>query len=63
MAVCVALSTVGFTWLPLLKEGRIITSEQQLLVSANLPAGYLNAGDTEGRRVESALIWVESKLG
>lgn len=36
------VSTVGFAWLPLLKDGRIITSEQHLPVSANLPAGYLN---------------------
>ncbi|KAL8180770.1 UNVERIFIED_CONTAM: Dedicator of cytokinesis protein 11, partial [Gekko kuhli] len=53
-------TTVGFTWLPLLKEGRIITSEQQLPVSANLPAGYLNVGDTEGRRQPSVDIkWVD----
>ncbi|KAJ6653778.1 hypothetical protein lerEdw1_008707 [Lerista edwardsae] len=35
-------TTVGFSWLPLLKDGRIVTSEQHLPVSANLPAGYLN---------------------
>ncbi|XP_015271740.1 PREDICTED: dedicator of cytokinesis protein 11 [Gekko japonicus] len=53
-------TTVGFTWLPLLKEGRIITSEQQLPVSANLPAGYLNVGDIEGRRQPSVDIkWVD----
>nr|XP_056714924.1 dedicator of cytokinesis protein 11 [Euleptes europaea] len=53
-------TTVGFTWLPLLKDGRIITSEQHLTVSANLPAGYLNIGDTEGRRQPSVDIkWVD----
>ncbi|KAL7979586.1 hypothetical protein Chor_004744 [Crotalus horridus] len=43
-------TTVGFAWLPLLKDGLVITSEQQLPVSANLPAGYLGAGDTEARK-------------
>ncbi|KAJ8781988.1 hypothetical protein J1605_010501 [Eschrichtius robustus] len=42
---------VGFAWVPLLKDGRIITFEQQLPVSANLPPGYLNLNDAESRRV------------
>uniref|UniRef100_A0A8C8VNC5 Dedicator of cytokinesis 11 n=1 Tax=Pelusios castaneus TaxID=367368 RepID=A0A8C8VNC5_9SAUR len=42
---------VGFAWLPLLKDGRIVTVEQHLPVSANLPPGYLSLGDTESRRV------------
>uniref|UniRef100_A0A5F8GUM7 Dedicator of cytokinesis 11 n=1 Tax=Monodelphis domestica TaxID=13616 RepID=A0A5F8GUM7_MONDO len=33
---------VGFAWVPLLKDGRVITFEQQLPVSANLPPGYLS---------------------
>ncbi|RXN01054.1 Dedicator of cytokinesis protein 9 [Acipenser ruthenus] len=33
---------VGYAWLPLLKDGRVIMNEQQIPVSANLPAGYLN---------------------
>uniref|UniRef100_A0A8I3WEU7 Dedicator of cytokinesis 11 n=1 Tax=Callithrix jacchus TaxID=9483 RepID=A0A8I3WEU7_CALJA len=41
---------VGFAWVPLLKDGRIITFEQQLPVSANLPPGYLNLNDAESRR-------------
>ncbi|XP_061455004.1 dedicator of cytokinesis protein 11 isoform X1 [Rhineura floridana] len=52
-------TTVGFTWLPLLKDGRIITSEQHLPVSANLPAGYLNVGDTEARRPNIDVKWVD----
>ncbi|XP_044308588.1 dedicator of cytokinesis protein 11 isoform X3 [Varanus komodoensis] len=53
-------TTVGFTWLPLLKDGRIITSEQHLPVSANLPAGYLSVGDTEARRQPNVDIkWVD----
>uniref|UniRef100_A0A7M4EKD4 Dedicator of cytokinesis 11 n=1 Tax=Crocodylus porosus TaxID=8502 RepID=A0A7M4EKD4_CROPO len=41
---------VGFAWLPLLKDGRVITLEQHLPVSANLPPSYLSLGDTEARR-------------
>ncbi|XP_060539930.1 dedicator of cytokinesis protein 11 isoform X1 [Pantherophis guttatus] len=52
-------TTVGFSWLPLLKDGLIITSEQQLPVSANLPAGYLSAGDTEARKPNSDIKWVD----
>uniref|UniRef100_A0AAX7VNT0 Dedicator of cytokinesis 9b n=1 Tax=Astatotilapia calliptera TaxID=8154 RepID=A0AAX7VNT0_ASTCA len=36
---------VGQVWLPLLKDGRVITNEQQLPVAANLPAGYLSSQD------------------
>nr|XP_008117830.2 PREDICTED: dedicator of cytokinesis protein 11 [Anolis carolinensis] len=53
-------ATVGFSWLPLLKDGRILTSEQHLPVSANLPNGYLNVGDSEARKQSSADIkWVD----
>ncbi|XP_056411615.1 dedicator of cytokinesis protein 9 isoform X7 [Hyla sarda] len=34
-------SQVGFAWLPLLKDGRVVTNEQNIPVSANLPVGYL----------------------
>uniref|UniRef100_A0A4W3HB02 Dedicator of cytokinesis 9 n=1 Tax=Callorhinchus milii TaxID=7868 RepID=A0A4W3HB02_CALMI len=33
---------VGYAWLPLLKDGRVVTNENQISVSANLPVGYLN---------------------
>lgn len=33
---------VGFAWLPLLKDGRVIMNEQQIPVAANLPTGYLS---------------------
>ncbi|ELW71502.1 Dedicator of cytokinesis protein 9 [Tupaia chinensis] len=32
---------VGYSWLPLLKDGRVVTHEQHIPVSANLPSGYL----------------------
>lgn len=38
MYVCV----VGYAWLPLLKDGRVIMNEQNISVAANLPAGYLS---------------------
>ncbi|XP_042829681.1 dedicator of cytokinesis protein 11 isoform X4 [Panthera tigris] len=51
---------VGFAWVPLLKDGRIITLEQQLPVSANLPPGYLNVNDAESRRQSNVDIkWVD----
>jgi hypothetical protein len=50
---------VGFAWVPLLKDGRIITFEQQLPVSANLPPGYLNLNDGESRRVGKISAGVE----
>uniref|UniRef100_A0A8B9GSP4 Dedicator of cytokinesis 9 n=1 Tax=Amazona collaria TaxID=241587 RepID=A0A8B9GSP4_9PSIT len=34
---------VGYSWLPLIKDGRVVTNEQNIPVSANLPSGYLNA--------------------
>ena len=37
-----SLRTVGYAWLPLLKDGRVITNEQHIPVSASLPAGYLS---------------------
>ncbi|XP_042336149.1 dedicator of cytokinesis protein 11 isoform X2 [Sceloporus undulatus] len=53
-------TTVGFSWLPLLKDGRILTSEQHLPVSANLPAGYLNVGENEARKQPNVDIkWVD----
>lgn len=36
------MCVVGYAWLPLLKDGRVIVNEQNISVSANLPAGYLS---------------------
>uniref|UniRef100_A0A669DBZ7 Dedicator of cytokinesis 10 n=1 Tax=Oreochromis niloticus TaxID=8128 RepID=A0A669DBZ7_ORENI len=35
---------VGYSWLPLLKEGRVSTQEFNIPVSCNLPPGYLTEG-------------------
>uniref|UniRef100_A0A8C6FM84 Dedicator of cytokinesis 11 n=1 Tax=Moschus moschiferus TaxID=68415 RepID=A0A8C6FM84_MOSMO len=50
---------VGFAWVPLLKDGRIITLEQQLPVSANLPPGYLNLNDCGLRQSNVDIKWVD----
>ncbi|MEE6496621.1 hypothetical protein FKM82_002437 [Ascaphus truei] len=50
---------VGYSWVPLLKDGRIMTCEQQLPVSANLPAGYLSHSDPETKRASGDIKWVE----
>ncbi|NXG47736.1 DOC11 protein, partial [Psilopogon haemacephalus] len=51
---------VGYSWVPLLKEGRIVTLERQLPVSANLPPAYLGLADTEARRQPSVdAKWVD----
>ncbi|KAM8954282.1 LOW QUALITY PROTEIN: dedicator of cytokinesis protein 11 [Pelodytes ibericus] len=50
---------VGYSWVSLLKDGRIMTSEQQLPVSANLPAGYLSQSDPEIKKSSSDIKWVD----
>ncbi|OXB67425.1 hypothetical protein ASZ78_006018 [Callipepla squamata] len=51
---------VGYAWVPLLKDGRIVTLERHLPVSSNLPPGYLGLGDTEPRRQSSVdAKWVD----
>nr|XP_020657235.1 dedicator of cytokinesis protein 9 isoform X5 [Pogona vitticeps] len=34
---------VGYSWLQLLKDGRVVTNEQHIPVSAYLPSGYLSS--------------------
>ncbi|KAM7094631.1 dedicator of cytokinesis protein 11 isoform 2-T2 [Ciconia maguari] len=50
---------VGYAWVPLLKDGRIVTLERHLPVSSNLPPGYLGLGDTESRRPSVDAKWVD----
>ncbi|TRZ08171.1 hypothetical protein HGM15179_018936 [Zosterops borbonicus] len=51
---------VGFSWAPLLKDGRIVTLERHLPVSSNLPPGYLGLGDTDSRKQPSVdAKWVD----
>ncbi|XP_069749821.1 dedicator of cytokinesis protein 11 isoform X2 [Narcine bancroftii] len=52
-------SLVGYAWLLLLKDGRVVTSEQQLPVSANLPPGYLGHDDSGKKHTVPDIKWVE----
>lgn len=42
LSYLLSLLSVGYAWLPLLKDGRVIMNENQIPVAANLPAGYLS---------------------
>ncbi|XP_064413718.1 dedicator of cytokinesis protein 9 isoform X1 [Latimeria chalumnae] len=51
---------VGYAWLPLLKDGRVVTNEQTIAVSANLPAGYLNYQELGmGKHSGPEVKWVD----
>uniref|UniRef100_A0A8C5KVI7 Dedicator of cytokinesis 9 n=1 Tax=Jaculus jaculus TaxID=51337 RepID=A0A8C5KVI7_JACJA len=51
---------VGYSWLPLLKDGRVVTNEQHIPVSANLPAGYLGYQELGmGRHYGPEIKWVD----
>ncbi|XP_034032706.1 dedicator of cytokinesis protein 9 isoform X9 [Thalassophryne amazonica] len=50
---------VGSAWLPLLRDGRVIVSEQQLPVAANQPAGYLSSQDSITKYAGSEIKWVD----
>ncbi|XP_077355807.1 dedicator of cytokinesis protein 11 isoform X2 [Festucalex cinctus] len=50
-------SLVGYSWLPLLKDGRMHSTELQLPVAATLPSGYLGQ-DT--KKSQPDIKWVEN---
>ncbi|XP_058132463.1 dedicator of cytokinesis protein 9 isoform X12 [Dasypus novemcinctus] len=51
---------VGYSWLPLLKDGRVVTNEQHITVSANLPSGYLGYQELGmGRHYGPEIKWVD----
>ncbi|XP_074048041.1 dedicator of cytokinesis protein 9 isoform X4 [Macrotis lagotis] len=51
---------VGYSWLPLLKDGRVVTSEQHIPVSANLPSGYLGYQELGmGKHHGPEIKWVD----
>ncbi|KAF4109275.1 hypothetical protein G5714_010348 [Onychostoma macrolepis] len=52
---------VGYAWLPLLKDGRVIMNEQQVAVAANLPSGYLSYQDSSSKQHTGQEVkWVDS---
>uniref|UniRef100_A0A8C4WV33 Dedicator of cytokinesis 9 n=1 Tax=Eptatretus burgeri TaxID=7764 RepID=A0A8C4WV33_EPTBU len=48
---------VGYAWLPLLRDGRVVTQEQQIGVAASLLPGYLSAQD--GSQGKVGIKWVD----
>ncbi|XP_054829129.1 dedicator of cytokinesis protein 9 isoform X2 [Eublepharis macularius] len=51
---------VGYSWLQLLKDGRVVTNEQHIPVSANLPSGYLsNQEPGMGKHSGPEIKWVD----
>lgn len=54
-----AETAVGYSWVRLLKEGRLITCDQQVAVSANLPTGYLGQNETDTKKSSNDIKWVD----
>ncbi|XP_069746626.1 dedicator of cytokinesis protein 9 isoform X4 [Narcine bancroftii] len=53
-------SQVGYAWLPILKDGRVVTNENQIAVSANLPVGYLSYQELGmGKHTGPEIKWVD----
>ncbi|KAG7463763.1 hypothetical protein MATL_G00180100 [Megalops atlanticus] len=50
---------VGYAWLPLLKDGRVIMNEQHIPVAANLPAGYLSSHEGVVKHSGPEIKWVD----
>ncbi|TKS67193.1 Dedicator of cytokinesis protein 9 [Collichthys lucidus] len=50
---------VGYAWLPLLKDGRVIMNENQVPVAANLPAGYLSCHEGASKHSGPEVKWVD----
>uniref|UniRef100_A0A4W6EC14 Dedicator of cytokinesis 10 n=1 Tax=Lates calcarifer TaxID=8187 RepID=A0A4W6EC14_LATCA len=55
-----ALETpVGYSWLPLLKEGRLSSQEFNIPVSCNLPPGYLAIKEASNTKNGADVKWVD----
>ncbi|CAB1346948.1 unnamed protein product [Coregonus sp. 'balchen'] len=50
---------VGYAWLPLLKDGRVIMNESHVPVAANLPAGYLSCQEGVSKQQHPEIKWVD----
>uniref|UniRef100_A0A8C7R6I0 Dedicator of cytokinesis protein 9 n=1 Tax=Oncorhynchus mykiss TaxID=8022 RepID=A0A8C7R6I0_ONCMY len=50
---------VGYAWLPLLKDGRVIMNESHVPVAANLPTGYLNCQEVVSKVQHPEIKWVD----
>ncbi|KAK1790469.1 hypothetical protein P4O66_014004 [Electrophorus voltai] len=52
-------TSVGFAWLPLLKDGRLASGEFNVPVSCNLPSGYLLIKEPSSSKSGSEVKWVD----
>ncbi|XP_077439207.1 dedicator of cytokinesis protein 9-like isoform X1 [Vanacampus margaritifer] len=52
-------TSVGSAWWPLLRDGRVNMTEQQLPVAAHLPAGYLSCQDASAKHSGLDIKWVD----
>nr|XP_055068826.1 dedicator of cytokinesis protein 9 isoform X2 [Misgurnus anguillicaudatus] len=50
---------VGSAWLPLLKDGRVVMSEQNISVASNLPSGYLSCQEGVSKHSSPEIKWVD----
>ncbi|XP_043098643.1 dedicator of cytokinesis protein 9 isoform X7 [Puntigrus tetrazona] len=50
---------VGSAWLPLLKDGRVVMSEQHISVASNLPNGYLSCQEGVSKHSSPEMKWVD----
>ncbi|XP_078795871.1 dedicator of cytokinesis protein 9 isoform X10 [Oryzias latipes] len=50
---------VGYAWLPLLRDGRVIMNESHIPVAANLPAGYLGGQEGTTKHLSPEVKWVD----
>uniref|UniRef100_A0A8C5IA78 Dedicator of cytokinesis 9 n=1 Tax=Gouania willdenowi TaxID=441366 RepID=A0A8C5IA78_GOUWI len=50
---------VGYAWLPLLKDGRVIMNESHIPVAANLPPGYLGCQEGTSKHLNPEVKWVD----
>ncbi|CAB1351633.1 unnamed protein product [Coregonus sp. 'balchen'] len=53
-------SLVGYSWAPLMKDGRMQSIELQLPVSATLPSGYLYDKTQDAKKSAPDIKWVEN---
>ncbi|XP_046891317.1 dedicator of cytokinesis protein 10 isoform X2 [Hypomesus transpacificus] len=52
-------TSVGYSWLPLLRDGRLSSQEFSIPVSCNLPAGYLALKEPGSTKNGSEVKWVD----
>ncbi|CAL8331861.1 unnamed protein product [Boreogadus saida] len=59
MAALHSMGWVGYSWLPLLREGRLASQEFSVPVSCSLPPGYLALREPNSTKNSSDVKWVD----